>query len=423
LDTVIDRCAGLDVHKDSVVACVRLTDPATKVSTETGTFGTTTAELTKLLDWLVAQRVTLVGMESTGVYWKPVFYMLEGSMECWLLNARHLKAVPGRKTDVKDAEWIAQLVAHGLVRPSFVPPKPIRALRELTRYRRAQIDERAREAQRLDKVLQDAGIKLSSVATDVFGKSGQAMLKAMVSGTTDPEALAELALGKLRKKIPALHEALEGNFDAHHRVVVSSILAKLEFLDSLIDSISVEIDKVMAPFVQKRDLLATMPGIDKRLAEAILAEIGPDMSRFPTPGHLASWAGMCPGQHESAGKRRAVATPPGNRHLQASLRSAAMAAARSKNTYHRSLYYSLVARRGKKKALKAVGHSILVAIHHMLSDDVSYQDLGPDYLIRRRDPKSVAMAKIRELNRLGFIVTANHDGTFTITPPETNAAA
>lgn len=416
------RCGGLDVHKDSVVACIRLTDPLGQVTTQIRTFGTTTAELITLGDWLSSQGVTLVGMESTGVYWKPVFYMLEDTVECWLLNARHLKTVPGRKTDVKDAEWIAQLVAHGLVRPSFVPPKPIRELRELTRYRRAQIEERGREAQRLDKVLQDSGIKLSSVASDILGKSGRAMLTALVDGTTDPELLAELSLGKLRKKIPELREALEGHFARHHAVVVSSILSKLEFLDGLVESLSAEIDRVIAPFAAQRDLLATMPGIDTRLAEGILAEIGPDMSRFSTPGHLASWAGMCPGQHESAGKRRAAATPAGNRSLQTYLRAAALAAIRAKGTYHRSLYYSLVGRRGKKRALKAVGHSMLVAFHHMLSANTPYSDLGPDYLTLRRDPKHGAAAKLRELNRLGYLVTPNHDGTFTITPPPATAA-
>jgi len=274
MDIVVERCAGLDVHKDTVVACVRTPGKGGKREQTTRTFKTMTIDLLALRDWLIAMGVTRVGMESTGVYWKPVFYVLEDDMECWLLNARHLRNVPGRKTDVQDAEWICQLVEHGLVRPSFVPPKPIRELRDLTRYRKAQIDERGREAQRLDKVLQDAGIKLSSVATDILGKSGRDMLAALVSGTHDPEVLAELARGKLRNKIPLLRQALEGRFVSRHRLIVEKILAKLDFLDETIEDLSAEIDRLITPFAAELDLLDTITGVDRRAAECIIAESG-----------------------------------------------------------------------------------------------------------------------------------------------------
>jgi transposase len=301
MDVVVERCAGLDVHKDTVVACVRTPGKGGRQEQTTRTFKTMTADLLALRDWLVAMGVTRVGMESTGVYWKPVFYILEDGMECWLLNARHLRNVPGRKTDVQDAQWICQLVEHGLVRPSFVPPKPIRELRDLTRYRKAQIDERGREAQRLDKVLQDAGIKLSSVATDILGKSGRDMLAALISGTCDPQVLAELARGRLRTKIPLLRRALEGHFVSRHRLIVEKILAKLDFLDETIEDLSVEIDRLIAPFAVEVDLLDTITGVDRRAAECIIAEIGVEMARFGSSARLASWAGRCPGHHESAG--------------------------------------------------------------------------------------------------------------------------
>ncbi len=292
MDVVVERCAGLDVHKDTVVACVRTPGKGGSREQTTRTFKTMTVDLIALHDWLVAMGVTLVGMESTGVYWKPVFYVLEDDIECWLLNARHLRNVPGRKTDVQDAEWICQLVEHGLVRPSFVPPKPIRELRDLTRYRKAQIDERGREAQRLDKVLQDAGIKLSSVATDILGKSGRDMLAALVSGTRDPQVLAELARGRLRTKIPLLRRALEGRFVSHHRLIVEKILAKLDFLDETIEDLSAEIDRLIAPFAAEVDLLDTITGVDRRAAECIIAEIGVDTARFGSSASMASWPGL-----------------------------------------------------------------------------------------------------------------------------------
>jgi transposase len=368
------------------------------------TFGTVTVELLALRDWLLAHRVTLVGMESTGVYWKPVFYVLENAVECWLLNARHLRNVPGRKTDVSDAAWIASLVEHGLVRPSFVPPAPIRELRNLTRYRRAQLEERTRDAQRLDKVLQDAGIKLSSVASDILGVSGRAMLAALVSGDRDPEALADLARGRLRKKLPQLQQALTGRFGPHHAVLIGHILAKLDYLDETIGALSDEIDEVIRPFEPQVALLVTIPGVDRRTAEEVIAEIGVDMDRFGTAAQLASWAGMCPGHHESAGKQRSGRTRPGPKWLQRSLQEAAKAAGRSTGTYLGAQYQRLRGRRGPAKATKAVGHSILVAAFHMLRDGVAYNDLGADWFGRLR-PQQHARRLVHQLRALGYEVT------------------
>ena len=406
MDILVERCAGLDVHKDTVVACVRTPGPGRRREETTRTFGATTGELLGLRDWLVAEEVSLVGMESTGVYWKPVYYVLEDAMECWVLNARHLKNVPGKKTDVADAEWICQLVEHGLVRPSFVPPKEIRELRNLTRYRRAQIEERSREAQRLDKVLQDAGVKLSSVASHILGVSGRAMLEALVSGSTDPEILAELAKGVLRKKIPALRDALEGRFGPHHGLLVGQILAKLDFVDEAIGNLSNQVDRVIAPFEAQVQLLVTIPGVERRTAEELIAEIGVDMARFGSSERLASWAGMCPGHHESAGKQRSGKARPGPKWLQRSLTEAAKAAGRTKNTYLGAQYTRLRGRRGAAKATKAVGHSILVAAFHMLSTGTPYQDLGPDWFGRLR-PQQHARRLIHQLEALGYTVSVN----------------
>lgn len=405
VETLVERCAGLDVHKDSVVACVRITTGGS-VECHAATFGTTTTALLGLRDWLTSWGVTLVGMESTGVYWKPVYYVLEDAVACWLLNARHLRNVPGRKTDMADAAWIAQLVAHGLVQPSFVPPKEIRELRNLTRYRKAQIDERGREAQRLDKILQDAGVKLSSVATDILGVSGRAMLAALVEGSRDPEALSDLARGVLRKKIPALRQALNSQFSAHHALLVGEILAKLDYLDEAIARLSAEIDRVIAPFAHQRDLLTTAVGIDRRTAEALIAEIGVDMTVFGTPERLASWAGRCPGQHESAGKSKSGTTRKGNKWLRTCLHDAAMAAVRSKGTYPAAQYARLKGRRGHAKAIVAVQHSLLVTVFWMIERDEPYHDLGGDYFTRRHHPERRAKRLLSELSALGYTVTA-----------------
>jgi transposase len=404
VETLVERCAGLDVHKDTVVACVRVPGPAGR-RVEQAQFGTTTNELLALRDWLAAHEVGVVGMESTGVYWKPVFYLLEDDFQCWLLNARHLRNVPGRKTDLADAAWIAQLVEHGLVRPSFVPPREIRELRDLTRYRKAQIQERGREAQRLDKVLQDAGIKLSSVASDTLGVSGRAMLAALVAGGRDPEALAELAKGALRRKIPLLREALTGRFSDHHALLVGEILAKLDYLEEAIGRLSAEIERLIAPFAWASELLDTIPGVDRRCAEAIIAEIGVEMDRFGAPGRLASWAGVCPGQHLSAGHNKTGKTRKGSKWLQVHLHEAAKAAARSKDTYLSAQYQRLRPRRGSAKATVALEHSILVAAYHMLDRRLPYSDLGADWYTRRHDPARHAAQLARQIRTLGYHVT------------------
>lgn len=404
VETLIERCAGLDVHKDTVAACVRFPGPSKQRGQEIHTFGTTTSQLLALRDWLAAHGVTVVGMESTGIYWRAVYQILEDDFDCQVLNARHLRNVPGRKTDVKDAEWIAQLVEHGLVRPSFVPPRPIRELRNLTRYRKAQIEERTREAQRLDKVLQDAGIKLSSVATDILGASGRDMLAALVSGTRDPEVLSELARGNLRRKLPALKEALAGRFSSHHALIVGAILAHLEFLDEIIERLSAEIGQVIAPFEPEIKRLSTIPGVQRRTAEALIAEIGVDMSRFGSAARLASWAGMCPGNNESGGKHRSGRTRKGSKWLRSALTESAKAAARSKGTYFSAQHARLKGRRGVSRATIAVGHSILVVAYHLLDRKVDYAELGADYFLRRDDPERHANKLLRQLRALGYDV-------------------
>jgi transposase len=418
MEIVVERCAGLDVHKDSVVACVRVPSPSGERETKLASFRTFTEDLLGLRDWLVSLGVTRVGMEATGVYWKPVLYVLEDAVDCWLLNARHMRNVPGRKTDVGDAQWICQLTEHGLVRASFVPPPEIREIRELTRYRRSVIEERSREAQRLDKVLQDAGIKLSSVASDILGTSGRAMLTALVSGSEDPAVLADLAKGLLRKKLPQLRSALEGRFGPTHAILVAEILAHLDYSDEAVGRLSDAIDERIAPFAEARDRLCTIPGVDRRIAEAIIGEIGVDMTKFATPGHLASWAGMCPGQYESAGKSKKGTARHGDSWLQRHLAVAAMAAARTKGTYLASQYRRLSARRGKMRARKAVGHTILVAAWHILSGpDATFVDLGPDWFDRRNSPELRARRKLSELRALGCGVTTNDDGSSTVVLP------
>jgi transposase len=407
MERLFERCAGLDIHKETVVACVRVPGEDGGRDQQTRTFGATTEQLLVLLDWLRGWGVTLVGMESTGIYWRPVYYLLEDHMECWLLNAQHLRNVPGRKTDVKDAEWICQLVEHGLVRASFVPPREIRELRDLTRYRKAQIEERTREVQRLEKTLQDAGIKLSSVASKVLGVSGRLMLDALISGTHDPEVLAELAKGRLRNKLPALKHALEGRFTGHHALIVGQQLSHIDYLEEAIVALSERIDEVIAPFASKVALLDTIPGVDKRTAELLIAEIGADMSVFPTHRHLASWAGICPGQNESAGKSRSGKTRKGSKWLRAGLTEAAKAASRNKGTYLNAQYQRLRGRRGHQKATIAVAHSILVASWHILSYDIQYADLGEDYFIRRQAEHADRYRNrlIHQLEKLGHKVT------------------
>jgi transposase len=368
-------------------------------------FATTSGGLTQLADWLAGHAVTVVGMEATGVYWKPVYYALEHRFEAWLCNAHHVKNVPGRKTDMSDAEWLADVVAHGMVRASFVPPPPIRELRELTRYRKRQIDTRVAEVQRLEKVLQDAGIKLSSVASEVLSKSARMMLEAMIAGQRDPAVLAEMAIGRMRRKRPALCEALAGHFGAHHGVAARQILDHVDFLDSRIAVVSDQIATRMGPFEAAIRLLTDIPGISQLSAEVIIAETGGDMSRFPSPAHLASWAGLCPGNHESAGKRRRVGTTTGNRWLRRTLIESARAAALTKDSYFGAQYRQIAHRRGPNKAAVAVAHSLLDVIWHILTTGELFTDLGADYFQRRRDPERLTRRLVHQLEQLGHTVT------------------
>lgn len=405
MDTIIEHCAGLDIGKKTLTACVRTPDGKGGRASVVRTFPTTTRHLLMLRDWLVEQKVTLVAMESTSTYWKPVFYLLEDALTCWLLNAQHMKTVPGRKTDVKDAEWIAQLLECGLLRPSFVPPAPIRRLRNLTRYRTTVVAERSREAQRLEKLLEDAAIKLSSVATDILGVSGRAMLSALIAGDGDPAQMAELAKGRMRPKIPALTEALTGRFDDHHALLVTEMLTRIDAATATIARLDAQIEAELAPFDEAIALLDTIPGVGIRTAQVIIAETGGDMSRFPTAAHLASWAGVCPGVNESAGKRRSARCRPGDKWLRAALVEAAHAAARTKGTYLGAQYARLAGRRGAKRAAVAVAHSILVIAYHLLDQHVAYTDLGADFLIRRHTSEAHTRRLIAQLEKLGHKVT------------------
>ena len=345
--------------------------------------------------------------ESTGVYWRAVFYLLEEEFECQLFNARHLRHVPGRKSDVQDAEWGCQLIEHGLVRTSFVPPRPLRELRDLVRYRKAKIQERGREVQRVEKTLQDAGIKLSSVASEVLGVSARKMLDALISGTHDPDVLAELAKGALRKKIPALREALQGRFTGHHALLIGQMLAQIDFLDETIATLSERVEELTRPFSREIELLDTIPGVDRRAAEMMLAEIGPDMSRFPTDAHLASWGGMCPGQRESGGKKHSANTRKGSKWLRGTLTECSKAVVRTKGTYLSARYHRIKSRRGHAKATVATGHKILTAAYHVLNQGVPYNELGEEFFYRRDTENTERYRRrlIRQLERLGHQVT------------------
>jgi len=407
VDVMVERCAGLDVHRDNVVATVRVPGSGRRrFDQQTQTFKTTLAGLAQLGVWLAEAGVTLVGMEATGVYWKTVFQALEDRFECWLLNAHHLRNVPGRKTDVKDSDWICQLVQHGLVRPSFVPPPEIRRLRDLTRLRKAQTNERARTIQRLEKVLQDAGIKLSSVASTTYSKSARAMLEALLTGVTDPDQLAELSKGKMRAKIPQLREALQGRFQLeHHGIMVAQLLAHIDALDGALQNLTDRIEYVLVPHAEIVELLSTIPGVQAHAAQVLIAECGLDMSLFATAGHFASWAGVCPGHHESAGRRRSGRTRPGPRWLTEQLTESARAAVRTKDTYLAAHYSQLRGRRGEAKALGAVRHDLLIAYYYIVKDRVPYRELGPDWQRKRYSPEHQARRLQRQLEALGFAVT------------------
>jgi transposase len=397
----------LDVHRDNVVATVRVpSDDRRRWLQKTRTFKATLAGLKDLGEWLIGFGVTLVGMEATGVYWKTVFYALEDRFECWLLNAQHLRNVPGRKTDVKDSEWICQLVAHGLVRPSFVPPPEIRRLRDLTRLRKAQSNERTRAIQRLEKVLQDAGIKLTSVASQTYSKSARAILEALLSGVSNPEELAELAKARMRSKIPQLREALANRFDvSHHGIMVAQLLAHIDTLEVAIGMLDEKIEAMLAPHAKVVELLCTIPGVAVRTAQVLIAECGLDMGRFPTVGHFASWAGICPGHHESAGRKKSGRTRPGPRWLTEALTESAKAAARSKGTYLAAHHAQLRGRRGEPKAIGATRHDILVAYFHIVRDQVPFRELGPDWQRKRYSPEHRARRLQRQLEALGYKVT------------------
>jgi transposase len=405
VELLVARCAGLDVAKDEVVACVRLPDGRGGRAQEVRTFQTFTSGLEALAGWLAAEGVVQVVMEATGQYWKPVWYVLEeAGFELLLVNARHVKILPGRKTDVCDAAWLAELLEHGLLRGSFVPPAPIRELRDLTRYRKRLIQAHASEGQRIQKTLEDAGIKLDSVAAEVLGVSGRAMLAALVAGERDPGVLAELAKGRLRAKLPQLRQALRGRFGAHHALLIRLGVAHLEQLEASIAELDTHIDRVLAPFAQARDRLDTITGVGKRAAETIIAEIGVDMTVFPTAGHLASWAGRCPGNNLTGGKRRSGRPTKGNRWLGEVLIECAWAAARSRDTYLAAQYWRLARRIGKKKAAMAVGHSILVIALHLLANDCDYADLGGDFFVRR-DADRARQRAVAQLQALGYQVT------------------
>lgn len=404
IETVVERAAGLDIAKASLVACVRVPTPDGGWRVHKRKFATMSADLGSLADWLAEHRVTRVGMESTSDYWRPVFYLLEDRFECWLLNARHMRAVPGRKTDMTDAEWICDLVAHGLVRPSFVPPPPIRRLRDLTRRRAILLADRSREKQRMEKLLEDAGVKLSVVASDIFSTSGRAMLDALIAGERDPRVLAELARGRLRVKIPALAEALAGRFGEHHAFLARMILTHIDAISAMVGELDTRIDAELAPYRTQVELLDSIDGIDTRAAQVIIAEIGVEMARFPSAAHLASWAGVCPGNNKTAGKAKTAATRPGNRWLKAALGTAALGALRKKSSYLHALYRRIAARRGGKRALAAVAHSQLVTIWHVLSTQTPYRDLGGDYFLRRDNPEHRRRRALDQLERLGYRV-------------------
>jgi transposase len=405
MDLLYASCAGLDVHKDTVVVCVRQRDAAGKVRQQTRTFGTMTSQLLELGDWLRALGVTHLAMESTGVYWKPIWNLLEDQFEILLVNAHHIKQVPGRKTDAKDAEWIAELLQHGLLRGSFVPARPQRELRDLTRQRRQLIMAKASVANRIQKTLEDANIKLASVATDVLGVSGRDMLRSIIAGQDDPEELAELARRRLRSKIPQLRLALRGRVSAHHRFLLKLLLEEVEQHEAWIARITERITEVMsAPFTEAVRCLASIPGIDERAAENILAEIGTDMKPFASDGKLSSWAGVCSGNHESAGKRQSGRTTKGNRWLRATLVQVAWAASRTKKTYLSAYYRRLASRRGKKRALVALAHTILVIVYHVLREGTTYRELGSQYF-DHLESERLTRSLVRRLERLGHKVT------------------
>ncbi len=405
MDVIYPHCCGLDVHKRTVVACLLTPDPRGKRRRkELRTFGTMTDDLLALADWLTQAGCTHVAMEATGAYWKPIYNILEGQFELLVVNAYHVKAVPGRKTDVRDAEWIADLLQHGLLRGGFVPARPQRELRELTRYRTSLVRERVSEVNRLQKTLEGANLKLASVATDVVGATGRAILEQLVAGAADPHALAQLAKGSLKQKRSELERALTAQVGAHQRLMIREHLAHLAYLDDAVARLNQEIAERLRPFDDTLERLQTIPGVGRRGAETVLAEVGTDLAPFPTHRHLASWAGLCPGNHESAGKQRTGRTRKGNPWLRSALVEAAWAASRTKHTYLSAQYHRLAARRGGKRAALAVAHTILVTAYYMMQRGRPYADLGGNYF-DERDRRHVERRLVRRLERLGYAVT------------------
>ena len=410
MDVIVDRCAGLDVHKKTVMATVRTPDGKGGRAQHTREYATFTGRLVELRDWLVAEGVTQVAMEATGVYWRPVWHVLEeaASLELLLVNPAHFKNLPGRKTDVKDSEWLAQLLECGLLRGSFIPPANVAKLRDLTRYRTKIVGERVRETQRVQKLLEDAGIKLDSVATDVLGVSSRRMLEALIAGERDPEVLAEMALGRMRPKIEVLREALVGRFDDHHALLLRMHLDHIDELLGMETRLDGDVDRLMAPFDEAATRLLSIPGVGKRVAEVIVAEIGIDMTRFPTDKHLASWAGLCPGHHESAGKRRSGKARKGNPALRTAMCEAAWAASHGKDTYLVAQIRRFKRRFGTRsdtKAIFAVAHTMIVIVWHVLHDNATYEELGADFFDRRTDTEARQRQLVRQLEALGNKVT------------------
>jgi len=418
MEILYEACAGLDVHKASVSVCVRRMDGKGKVRNTVRVFTTMTEDILRMGDWMEQRGVKRVAMESTGVYWKPIWNLLEARFTLMLCNARDVKNVPGRKTDTQDCQWLAELLQYGLLHGSFVPPKPQRELRDLTRHRAQLVGEHTRSANRIAKVLEDANIKLASVASDILGKSGRMMLRAIILGETDPESLADLAQRRMRGNIPKLQKALRGGVSEHHRYLLGTLFDHIEYLERTISNLEARIEQVLSseaineapkendslPFDEAVQLLTTIPGIQKRTAQDILAEIGTDMSRFPSSGHLASWAGICPGNNESAGKRKSGKTTHGNRWLKRSLTQAAWAAGRTKNTYLSAQYHRLARRRGKKRAIVALAHTHLTIIYNMLSTNIPYIELGPEYF-ETLAPESRTRYHKKQLEKLGYQVT------------------